>query len=84
MLDKSRNKHTLFSFRHHGILPRKRCFKETTVKLRGKSSDPNQLFSSHHSMMTKAMQCIGLFLKLPNINFTSQVQEYNPTDEAIP
>ena len=29
---------------------------KTTVKLRGKSSDPSQLWSSHHPMMTKAKQ----------------------------
>ena len=43
--------------------------KETTVKLREKSSDPNQLWSRHQPMMTKAKQCkFKLFLDLSNIN----------------
>ena len=34
-------------------------------------------------MITKANN-VSLFLDLSNIKFTIQVQEYNPTDDAIP
>ena len=61
--------------------------KETTVKRRGESIGPNRLWSSYHPTMTKAKQCkfvfVFVFLDLSNIEFINQVQEYNPTDEAI-
>ena len=68
-----------------GLRPRMWCFKqwvlydiyekETTIKLCGKSSDPNQLWS-------RKLNKVSLFLDLSNIKFTSQVQEHNPTEHV--